>query len=453
MSLAASPRLKVVIVGGGFAGMLTALGLRKCACDVTLVDRRNFHLFQPLLYQVATGALSPANIASPLRSILRKQKNTRVLLGEVESFDLPGKSLVLKDGARIPFDTLVLASGATHTYFGHDEWAVFAPGLKTLEDATEIRRRVLSAFERAEREPDPQAAARLLTFVIVGGGPTGVEMAGSISELARLTMRHDFRAIDPRSARIVLIEGQTRVLSMFHEKLSEKAKVTLEKMGVEVRLDCHVTDVGPHYVVVKADAGPDATSRIETETIVWAAGVKASGLGKMLAQAIGNVETDRAGRVLVNPDCTVGNRGDIFVLGDLASFKGPDGKPLPGLAPVAMQQGEYVSRLLAKRVKGDSSAPVPFKYWDKGSMATIGRAKAVAQAGGLRMSGFVAWMAWLFIHILYLARFENRVLVLWQWFFNYITRGRAARLITGEMAHRPEDPNRVVPAGEAIVKA
>ena len=453
MSLAAGPRQKIVIVGGGFAGMLMALGLRKAACDVTLVDRRNFHLFQPLLYQVATGALSPANIASPLRSILRKQKNTRVLLGEVEGFDVPGKSLLLKDGARIPFNTLVLATGATHTYFGHDEWAAFAPGLKSLEDATEIRRRVLSAFERAEREPDPKAAARLLTFVIVGGGPTGVEMAGSISKLARLTMRYDFRAIDPRSARIVLIEGQTRVLSMFHEKLSAKAKAALEKMGVEVRLDCHVTDVGPHHVMVKEDSVSAAASAIETETIVWAAGVKASGLGKLLAQAVGGVETDRAGRVLVNPDCTVGNRPDIFVLGDLASFKTPDGKALPGLAPVAMQQGEYVSALIAKRLKGDAGPPAPFKYRDKGSMATIGRAQAVAETGGLRLSGFVAWMAWLFIHILYLARFENRVLVLWQWFFNYITRGRAARLITGEMAGRPADPIRVVPSGETIVKS
>lgn len=453
MSVALSPRHKVVIVGGGFGGLLAAKGLRKAACDLTLIDRRNFHLFQPLLYQVATGGLSPANIASPLRSILRKQKNTRVLLGDVEGFDLSGKSLLLKDGARIPFDTLILATGATHTYFGHDEWAVFAPGLKTIEDATEIRRRVLSAFERAEREPDPTVAARLLTFVIIGGGPTGVEMAGSISELARLTMRFDFRAIDPRSARIVLIEGQTRVLSMFHENLSANAKVTLEKMGVEVRLDCHVTDVGPHHVMVKADCGPAAEARIETETIVWAAGVKASGLGKMIADAIGGVETDRSGRVFVNSDCTVGNRPDIFVVGDLAHFKGPDGKLLPGLAPVAMQQGEYVAAVISKRLKGDASEPAPFKYRDKGSMATIGRAKAVAETGGLRLTGFLAWLAWLFIHILYLARFENRVLVLWQWFFNYLTRGRAARLITGEMAQRPDDPNRNVPAGEHIVKS
>ena len=443
---------KVAIVGGGFGGLLAAQGLRKAACEVTLIDRRNFHLFQPLLYQVATGALSPANIASPLRSILRKQKNTRVILGEVESFDLAKKSLALKDGSSVPFDTLIVATGATHTYFGHDEWANFAPGLKTIEDATEIRRRVLSAFERAENEPDAKVRAGLLSFVVVGGGPTGVEMAGSISELARHTMRFDFRRINPSEARITLVEGQTRILSMFHESLSAKAKTALEKMGVDVRLDCHVTDVGPHQVTVQPD-GPGAPSvKIETETVVWAAGVKASGLGKLIAQAAGGVETDRAGRVLVNRDCTIGTRKDVFVVGDLASFKDAAGKPLPGQAPVAMQQGEYVAKLIAARLKGETSEPQQFKYWDKGSMATIGRAKAVAEAGGLKMSGLIAWLAWLFIHILYLAKFENRVLVLFQWVFNYLTRGRAARLITGEQAHHPEDPNRVVPPGDSVVK-
>jgi NADH dehydrogenase len=452
MSITNTSLHRVVIVGGGFGGMLAAKGLGKAHCDLTVIDRRNFHLFQPLLYQVATGALSPANIASPLRSILRKQKNTRVLLGEVESFDLPSKTLLLKDGSRVPFDTLILATGSTHTYFGHEEWAVFAPGLKTIEDATEIRRRVLSAFERAERETNPTELRRLLTFVVVGGGPTGVEMAGSISELARHTLRRDFRNIDPSSARIVLVEGQTRVLGMFHESLSAKAKTCLEGMGVEVRLDCHVTEVGPEHVLVKADSGQAEAARIETQTIVWAAGVKASGLGKLVAAAVGGIETDRAGRVLVNGDCTLGNRPDIFVIGDLANFQAANGKMLPGLAPVAMQQGQYVAELIAKRLKGDSSQPAPFKYWDKGSMATIGRAKAVAETGGLRLSGLIAWLAWLLIHIMYLARFENRVLVLWQWFFNYVTRGRAARLITGEMAAKPEDPNRIVPEGESVVK-
>ena len=443
---------KVVIIGGGFGGLLAAQGLRKAPCDVTLIDRRNFHLFQPLLYQVATGGLSPANIASPLRSILRKQKNTRVLLGEVESFDLPSQSVFLVDGTVVTFDTLILATGATHTYFGHDDWASYAPGLKTLEDATEIRRRVLSAFERAENEPDAAVRARLLNFVVVGGGPTGVEMAGSISELARHTMRYDFRRIDPREARIVLVEGQTRVLSMFHESLSTKAKTALEKMGVEVRLDCHVTDVKPHHVMLKPDTPGAEATRLDTETVVWAAGVKASALGKKLAEAAGGVETDRAGRVVVNRDCTVGSLKSVFVIGDLASFKDSSGKPLPGQAPVAMQQGEYVAKLIASRLKGETTEPQAFKYWDKGSMATIGRAKAVAETNGIKLTGMLAWLAWLFIHILYLARFENRVLVLFQWMFNYLTRGRAARLITGEQAHHPEDPNRAIPPGETVVK-
>ena len=321
----------------------------------------------------------------------------------------------------VPFDTLIVATGSTHTYFGHDDWAVFAPGLKTIEDATEIRRRVLSAFERAEREADPDKRRHLLTFVVVGGGPTGVELAGSISELAHHTLRHDFRAIDPNSTRIVLVEGQNRVLNGFHESLSAKAKKVLEGMQVEVQLDCHVTDVGPEHVVVKADSGQAAPQRIETQTIIWAAGVKASGLGKLLADALGGIATDRAGRVVVNPDCTVGSHRDIFVIGDLAHFPTPDGKLLPGLAPVAMQQGEYVAGLISRRLKGDTAEPPPFKYWDKGSMATIGRAKAVAETAGIRLSGLLAWLAWLFIHILYLARFENRVLVLWQWFFNYCT--------------------------------
>jgi NADH dehydrogenase len=452
MADSAPSRHRVVIIGGGFGGLLAAQGLKKAPCDVTLIDRRNFHLFQPLLYQVATGGLSPANIAAPLRSILRRQKNTHVLLGEVVGFEVGSKSILLHDGARVPFDTLILAAGSTHTYFGHDEWAEFAPGLKSIEDATEIRRRVLSAFERAERESDPAARKRLLTFVIVGGGPTGVEMAGSISELAHQTLRFDFRSIDPRSARIVLIEGQTRVLGTFHEKLSQKAKQELEGMSVEVHLDCHVTGVDPHQVIFQPDSGKSPPTAIATETVVWAAGVKASGLGKMLADAIGGVEVDRAGRVVVNNDCTVNGRPDLFVVGDLANFKTPDGKLLPGLAPVAMQQGEYVADLITRRLKGDVSDHRPFRYWDKGSMATIGRAKAVAETGGFHLSGLIAWLAWLFIHILYLARFENRVLVLWQWFFNYVTRNRTARLITGEGAYRPFDPHRPTHAGQPILK-
>ncbi len=425
---------RVVIIGGGFGGLLAAQALNKTPTQVTLIDRRNFHLFQPLLYQVATGALSPANIAAPLRAVLKKQRNTQVLLGEVTGFDLAAKAVILKDGANVPFDSLILATGSTHHYFGHDEWAERAPGLKTIEDATEIRRRVLDAFERAERASDPKEKARLLTFVVVGGGPTGVEMAGAISELAKYTLRADFRTFNPATARVILVEGQNRVLGAFHEKLSAKAKAALESLGIEVRLDCHVTAIEPDHVAVKPDAGKGEPERIETETVVWAAGVKASPLGKLLADAVG-VQVDRAGRVPVNPDCTVGNRPDVFVIGDLANHPGADGKPLPGLAPVAMQQGEYVAGAIVRRIRGESPKG-PFRYHDKGSMATIGRAKAVAESMGFKFSGFIAWLAWLFIHIMYLARFENRVLVLFQWFWNYITRNRTARLITNV---RPPD--------------
>jgi NADH dehydrogenase len=424
---------KVVIVGGGFGGLLAAQGLNKQPIDLTVIDRRNFHLFQPLLYQVATGGLSPANIAAPLRSILHKQRNSRVVLGEVTGFDINSRQVHLQDGSYIPFDSLIVATGSTHHYFGNDKWAQLAPGLKSIEDAIEIRRRVLSAFERAELEPDPVTRARLLTFVVVGGGPTGVEMAGAIRELGLYTMRYDFRSIDPGRSNVILLEGQNRLLGGFHEKLSQKAKESLEKMGVEVRLESHVEDIQPDHVMVKPEGGKGTPYRINTSTVMWAAGVKANPLGKMLAAAIGGVEVDRAGRVLVNADCTVGNRADVFVIGDLASLKGEDGKPLPGLAPVAMQQGEYVADLIGRRIRGGGSRG-PFRYWDKGSMATIGRAHAVAETQGFKFSGYLAWLAWLFIHILYLARFENRFMVVFQWFWNYITRNRTARLITGEKA-------------------
>ncbi|MFM8273222.1 MAG: NAD(P)/FAD-dependent oxidoreductase [Gemmata sp.] len=421
---------KVVIIGGGFGGLVAAQALNKTPTDVTLIDRRNFHLFQPLLYQVATGALSPANIAAPLRSVLRKQKNTRVLLGEATGFDVAGKAVLLADGTRVPFDSLIVATGSTHHYFGHNEWEDRAPGLKTIEDATEIRRRVLSAFERAERSNDPAERARLLTFVVVGGGPTGAELAGSIRELAQYTLRADFRSINPAAARVIIVEGQTRVLGTFHESLSEKARKALEGMGVEVQLDCHVVGIEPDHVRVKPDGGTGEPTRIETSTVVWAAGVKASPLGKLLGDALG-ITVGRGGHVPVNPDCTVAGRPDIFVIGDMASFAGPNGKPLPGVAQVAMQQGEYAAAAIVRRIKGESPKG-PFHYFDKGNMATIGRAQAVVETSGIRFGGFPGWLAWLFIHILYLARFENRVLVLFQWAFNYFTRNRAARLITGE---------------------
>lgn len=435
MAEAATGAHRVVIVGGGFGGLCAAQALNRAPAHVTLIDRRNFHLFQPLLYQVATGGLSPANIAAPLRSILSRQKNAHVIQGEVTGFDLAARAVRLADGTAVPFDSLIVAAGATHHYFGHTEWAEHAPGLKTVEDATEIRRRVLSAFERAERATDPQERARLLTFVVVGGGPTGVEMAGAIVELATHTMRADFRNIDPATARVVLVEGQTRVLGAFAEKLSLKAQGALARMGVELRLDAHVTNVAADHVEVKPDGGKAAPERIGTATVIWAAGVKASPLGKLLADAAG-VPAGRGGHVPVNPDCSVGAHPNVFVVGDMASHPGPDGKPLPGLAPVATQQGEYVAGVIVRRLRGETPKG-PFRYRDKGTMATIGRAQAVAESMGFKFSGTLAWLAWLFIHILYLARFENRVLVVFQWFWNYVTRNRSARLITNE---RPPAP-------------
>jgi len=419
---------KVVIIGGGFGGMLCAKGLAKAPVEVTLIDRRNFHLFQPLLYQVATGGLSPANIASPLRSIFKSQRNARVIMAEVSGFDLSNQQVLLKDGTQVPFDSLVVAAGATDHYFGKDaEWEPLAPSLKTIENATEIRRKVLSAFERAEKDPNIENRRRQLTFVVVGGGPTGVEMAGSIAELARQTLSRDFRNIDPTSARVILVENGPKVLQMFAEKLSIRALKSLEEVGVEVVLNTRVVDIQPDHV--KMDRGGTVES-VPTETVVWAAGVKASPLGKLLADAAGpGVTLGRAGHVIVNPDCSIPGYSHIFVVGDLATHLGKDGKPLPGVAPVAMQQGTYVAGTIVRRVKGDSPKG-PFQYWDKGSMATIGRSHAVAESMGFKFSGRLAWLAWLFIHIMYLARFENRILVMFQWFWNYISRNRTARLIT-----------------------
>lgn len=427
------PRHRVVIIGGGFGGLYCAKDLRHAPVHVTLIDRRNFHLFQPLLYQVATGGLSPANIASPLRSILKYQKNTYVLLAEVVGFDPARRLVFTADGGQVAYDTLVVATGSTHHYFGKDaEWEPHAPGLKTVEDATEIRGRVLTAFERAEREPDPRARQKLMTFVVVGGGPTGVEMAGTIGELARYTLRRDFRLIDPAQARVLLIEGQKTVLQSFHPKLSAYAETALASLGVELILNSRVTSVAPDHVLVKTNDG-ESERRIDCSTIVWAAGVKASPLGKLLADALGGVEVDRSGRVPVGPDCAIVGHPNIFVIGDLAAQPGADGQPLPGLAPVAMQQGRYVADVIRRRVQGETP-PRPFQYVDKGTMATIGRSRAVADAKVMRFTGFLAWLAWLFIHILYLAQFSNRVLVMLQWFWNFITRNRSARLITGREA-------------------
>jgi NADH dehydrogenase len=415
---------RVVIVGGGFGGLSAALHLKRAPVEVTLIDRRNFHLFQPLLYQVATGGLSPANIASPLRALLRRQKNTRVLLGEAIAVDVAGRRLILSDGA-VPYDTLVLAAGSRDAYFGHDEWERLAPGLKTVEDATQVRRRILLAFEAAERETDLVKVREWLTFVLVGGGPTGVEMAGAVAEIAHHTLRGNFRSIDPRAARIILLEGGERILPAFPPGLSAKAAKSLERLGVTVRVGALVTDVGPEEVTVKTR---DGIERIRARTFLWSAGVRASPLGPALAKAAG-VETDRSGRVTVGPDCSVPGHPEIFVIGDLANCKGADGKPLPGLAPVAMQQGRYVARLIAARLRGQSLPP--FKYRDKGTLAVIGRNAAVANLGWVRLGGRLAWLAWLFVHLLYLVEFENRLLVMVQWGWNYFTRNRAARLITG----------------------
>ncbi|QEL13489.1 NAD(P)/FAD-dependent oxidoreductase [Limnoglobus roseus] len=430
MAESSTPRHHVVVIGGGFAGLYCAQGLGRSPVDVTLVDRRNFHLFQPLLYQVATGSLSPANIAAPLRTILKRQANVRVWLGEVSDFDTVKKEVALADGSRLPYDTLVVACGSHHHYFGHDaEWEPIAPGLKTIEDATEIRRNILLAFEAAERETDPDKRKRLLTFVIVGGGPTGVELAGAIGELARTTMTREFRAFNPADCRVVVVEGQPRVLTNFHEKLSAKALQALTALGVEVQCDAHVTAVTPTHVEITSDVDK-SVRRIETSTVVWAAGVKANPLGRKLVERLGaKADVDRGGRVSVAPDCTVPGFADYFIIGDMMSQKDAAGKPLPGVAPVAMQQGDYVADVIDRRVRGKSPRAA-FHYWDKGSMATIGRARAVVETGRIRLSGLIAWLAWLFIHVLYLARFENRLLVVFQWFFAYVTNNRAARIIT-----------------------
>jgi NADH dehydrogenase len=417
-------RHRVVIVGGGFGGLYAAQGLGQVEVRVTLIDRRNFHLFQPLLYQVATGGLSPANIAAPLRAILKRQKNTSVLLGEVVNFDLDRRLAILKDGVE-PYDSLIVATGSRHHYFGHPQWETFAPGLKTIEDATTIRRRILSAFEKAERSKDADEQRDLMTFVIVGGGPTGVELAGTIGEVAHSTLRGNFRAINPAQARILLLEGVDRILNAYPPKLSAKAVKSLQRLGVTVRTETKVTDLQADCVTIRCG---NQTETIRAHTVLWAAGVDASPLAKVLAQATG-AELDRAGRIRVQPDMTLPGHPEVYVLGDMVNYPYQDGKPLPGIAPVAMQQGRYVADAIQRRLRG--APPMPFHFHNRGTMATIGRAAAVADLGWITFSGLFAWLAWLFIHILFLIEFQNRMLVLFQWAWNYFTRNRAARLITG----------------------
>jgi NADH dehydrogenase len=418
---------RVLIVGGGFGGLAAAQALKVAPVQVTLIDRRNFHLFQPLLYQVATGWLSAANIASTLRATLRRQKNARVLLAEVIDIDVAGRRVLFADGS-VEYDTLIVAAGSRHHYFGNDQWEAIAPGLKTVEDATEIRRRIFLAFEAAERESDHKKLEALLTFVIVGGGPTGVELAGALGEIANDTLRHDFRNIDPSKARILLIEGSNRILPTYPSKLSDQAVVSLAKLGVRVDVNAMVTELQPDSVTVKRG---QSLERIPCRTVIWAAGVQASFLGQVLAKATG-ANLDRAGRIMVEPDLSIRGQPEIFVIGDLANYSHQDGKPLPGVAPVAMQQGRYVGRILAN--EGGRKDAGPFRYHDRGSMAIIGRASAVAHVGRLQFAGFIAWLMWLFVHLINLVEFENRVLVLVQWAWYYFSRNRAARLITGEEA-------------------
>jgi NADH:ubiquinone reductase (H+-translocating) len=431
---------RVVVVGGGFGGLSAARSLRRDDVSVTLVDRRNFHLFQPLLYQVATGALAAGEIATPLRGLLKRRKNVQVVLGEVSGFDLVRRRVLVADLAgagahELEYDTLVVAGGAAHAYFGHGEWAPLAPALKTLEDALEIRRRILLAFELAESAEDPLARASLLTFVVVGGGPTGVELAGQVAEIARDTLRRDFRTIEPRSARIVLVEGADRVLPAMHPRLSAKAKRSLERLGVTVRLDRLVTDVDPRGVTIQPRLGP--AERIASRTVIWAAGVRASELAIALAEQSG-ADLDRAGRITVSPQLTLPGHPEVFALGDMVRVSdGSSGVlPLPGVAPTAMQQGRYAARVIKRRLRGKAD-PRPFRYRNKGDLATIGRLRAVGDVKGVRLSGFIAWFAWLAVHLYYLTGLQNRLHVFIRWTAGFVTRGRGARLITGKAAHQP----------------
>jgi NADH:ubiquinone reductase (H+-translocating) len=411
----ATPR--VVIVGAGFGGLNAAQALAKASVRITVIDRKNFHTFQPLLYQVATAGLSPGEIAAPIRSILRSHKNVEVLMAEVTGFDLD-RRIVETSEAGIPYDYLIVAAGASHAYFGHDDWEPYAPGLKTIEDALEIRRRVLLAFELAERQAAVSETATPLNFVVVGGGPTGVELAGTLAEIARHALAHEFRSIDPARTHILLIEGGPRVLPAYAEDLSRSAQQQLNRLGVEVRTSTIVTQIEPGAV----RAG---NTRLRATVVLWAAGVAASPLGKKL-----DAPVDRAGRVLVLPDLSVAGHPEVFVVGDLAAMEDEHGKMLPGVAPVAIQQGRFVAQLIREELASEPRTSA-FHYWDKGSLATIGRAAAVAEFGRIHISGFIAWLAWLFVHILFLIGFRNRLLVFIQWAWSYVTYERGARLITG----------------------
>jgi NADH dehydrogenase len=425
-------RPRVVVIGGGFAGLQAVRKLRGAAVDVTLVDRQNFHLFQPLVYQVATGALSAAEVAAPLRAVFKRQANVRVVLAEVNGFDLDQRQVVLDhlpNGAReerLDYDTLVVAGGSRYSYFGHDDWMPRAPELKSLSGALDIRNRILTAFEAAEVEPDEERRRSWLTFVVVGGGPTGVEMAGQIAELARESLRRDFRQVDTRSARVLLVETADRILTGFPPSLSHKAERALEKLGVTPLVGHTVVDVGPASVAIRS-AG-DGVEDVGAHTVIWAAGVAASPLAATLASAIGS-EVDRAGRLTVTADLTLTGHPEVFAIGDMVRIAQSDGTilALPGVAPVAMQEGRYVARVIRNRLRG--RATKEFKYVDKGNLATIGRSKAVADLKGVRLAGFPAWVTWLVVHLFYLIGFQNRLLVVTRWVFSFLTHGRGARII------------------------
>ncbi len=410
-------RPSVVIIGGGFGGLWAAKALAGKPVEVALIDRKNHHVFQPLLYQVATAVLSPGEIASPIRRILHRNKNTEVILGEAVGFDKDKQTVRLENGYQIPFDYLIIAAGARHSYFGNDDWERAAPGLKTIEDALEMRRRILLAFELAEREAYLTGTHQPLNFVVVGGGPTGVELAGAIADIARQALAKDFKAIDTTKAKVLLFEGSDRVLGTFAKDLSESAKDQLEDIGVDVRLNSFVTEIEPGRIKVGEEW-------IECDVVLWATGVAASPLGKQLG-----VETDMAGRVFVQPDLSIPHHKNIFVIGDMASLKQPNGEPVPGVSPAAMQMGSATAANILLDLEG--AARKDFRYIDKGTMATIGRSKAIADIKGWHFSGFIAWLMWLFLHVVFLIGFRNRVYVLLEWFWAYLTRERSARLITG----------------------
>ncbi|MFN3152938.1 calcium/sodium antiporter [Bremerella sp.] len=423
---------QVVIIGGGFGGLSVARNLARSDMRVTLIDRCNYHLFQPLLYQVATGSLSPANIATPLRNLLRKNWNVAVQMAEVREIDLHRKKVLLEEGPEVRFDYLIVAAGVRHSYFGHAQWESAAPGLKSIEDATEMRRRILTAFEAAEIEQDEARRRQLLTFVIVGGGPTGVELAGSLGEIARHTLEFEFRSINPKEARIMLIEAADRILTMYPPELSAKARTSLERLGIEVRCQTRVLEVEEGELTLAVHDGEEI---LPATTILWAAGIEASPLARNLAQQSG-AGLDRVGRIAVQPDLSLVDHPHVFVIGDMADCRVADGQPLPGIAPVAMQQGKYVANVIRQAVKADSGKPrQPFRYRHQGSLATIGRSAAVAYIGGWKLSGFTAWLLWLLIHIANLSQFESRLLVFIQWVWSFVTFGRSARLITGQKAH------------------